>query len=141
MLNAHAVSHPQEFQASGAFTFKQRLVESLKANLKFYAIILATGLVIVIWMAIYNNLGPSALSATMVAAANTYGMLLIVVMLGYGLVEVPRIMWNNTNAASALKRLEYMFVTCAGRATGASCANRTCAGAAIQGSGARGAAL
>ena len=92
MLNAHAVSHPQEFQASGAFTFKQRLVESLKANLKFYAIILATGLVIVIWMAIYNNLGPSALSATMVAAANTYGMLLIVVMLGYGLVEVPRLL-------------------------------------------------
>ena len=56
MLNAHAVSHPQEFQASGAFTFKQRLVESLKANLKFYAIILANIVAIFLMRIVGKNL-------------------------------------------------------------------------------------
>ena len=72
----------QEFHAAGEFTFKTRLMHSLKANLKFYAVILVISTVIIVWMAISNSWGPTRLSGFLIAAANTYGMLLIVVMMG-----------------------------------------------------------
>lgn len=96
-----------EFYASGAFTFKDRMKDSLKSNLKFYAAILLLSTVIIVWMAISNSWGPSALSGFLMAAANTYGMLLIVVMMGYGLVEMPREIWIYTFPERALRRLEY----------------------------------
>jgi len=62
---------------------KARMMDSLRANLKFYAVIGVVGAIIIIWMAISNSWGPSALAGFLMTAANTYGMLLIVVMLGY----------------------------------------------------------
>lgn len=96
-----------EFYASGAFTFKERLKYSLRSNLKFYVVVLLLLVVFIVWMAISNSWGPTKLSGFLIAAANTYGMLLIVVMLGYGLVEAPRALWIKSDPRRALTRLEF----------------------------------
>ena len=37
-----------------------------------------------------------------VTASNTWGLFVLVLMLGYGLVEVPRCMWNNAKRGHKL---------------------------------------
>ena len=39
-----------------------------------------------------------------VTASNTWGLFLLVLLLGYGLVEVPRLVWNNTKHQYMLSR-------------------------------------
>ena len=41
------------------------------------------------------------------AAANAWGLLLSTVMLGYGLVEVPRGLWYDANVERCLRYLEF----------------------------------
>lgn len=39
-----------------------------------------------------------------VTASNTWGLFLLVLLLGYGLVEVPRLVWNNAKHQYMLSR-------------------------------------
>jgi hypothetical protein len=41
------------------------------------------------------------------AGANAWGLLLCTLMLGYGLVEVPRTLWKSANVAWSLKRMQF----------------------------------
>ncbi len=40
------------------------------------------------------------------AAANAWGLLLATIMLGYGLVDIPRKLWRTANAEVSLETLE-----------------------------------
>jgi hypothetical protein len=42
-----------------------------------------------------------------VAAANTWGLTLVIVLLGYSLVEIPKLLWRNGNQILVLKRYQY----------------------------------
>lgn len=44
------------------------------------------------------------LKAIASSASNTWGLLLLVLLLGYALVEVPRNLWNNANQSYILNR-------------------------------------
>lgn len=92
-----------EYHTAGHFTFKSRLWEAIKSNLKTYLII---GVVLVIagaGLVLTRGLSP----AFVVAAVNFYGMFLIVVMLGYGLVEVPMQIWRAADPVQALQSQEF----------------------------------
>ena len=39
-----------------------------------------------------------------VTASNTWGLFLLVLLLGYGLVEIPRLVWNNAKHQYMLNR-------------------------------------
>ena len=39
-----------------------------------------------------------------VTASNTWGLFLLVLLLGYGLVEIPRLVWNNAKPQYMLSR-------------------------------------
>lgn len=101
----------QEFYASGEFSFGARLCKSLKSNIKFYIVVVGLLAVFIIWMMISKSWGFNKLFGFMIACANTYGMLLIVLMLGYGLVEVPRMFWHLSLPKERLVRLEFQYVT------------------------------
>lgn len=47
------------------------------------------------------------LKAIASSASNTWGLFLLVLLLGYSLVEAPRNFWNNSNAS--LKLTQYYF--------------------------------
>ena len=38
-----------------------------------------------------------------ITASNTWGLFLLVLLLGYGLVEVPRTLWNNSKRGHLLQ--------------------------------------
>ena len=43
----------------------------------------------------------------LITAANTWGLFLLVLLLGYGLVEVPRNVWHAANLARATARTHF----------------------------------
>jgi len=92
-----------EYHTAGHFTFKSKLWEAVKSNIKTYLII---GLVLLIaGIGLYFTRGLSP--AFVLAAVNFYGMFLIVVMLGYGLVEVPMAIWRAADPVQALRSQEF----------------------------------
>ena len=42
-----------------------------------------------------------------VTASNTWGLFLLVLLLGFGLVEVPRSIWNSSKVAYTLSRTQF----------------------------------
>ena len=44
----------------------------------------------------------SQLKVLAITASNTWGLFLLVLLLGYGLVEVPRTLWNNSKKGGLL---------------------------------------
>eukprot|EP01133_Synstelium_polycarpum_P015434 gene15434-18303_t len=45
------------------------------------------------------------------SAANTWGLILVILLLGYGLVETPRSIWNQSFRQIGLKQLQFKAVT------------------------------
>ena len=99
-----------EFQAAGEFTFRARLLASLRANLRFYLVLVVLGVAFVIWVLSASSVQFGDLPSFALTLANTYGLCLIILMLGYGLVEVPRKLWRLSTPADALRRLEFKAV-------------------------------
>lgn len=97
----------QGYYEDGGFTVKQRICGSLRANLIFYAIAGVFLVLFLITVAVQASLSWDALLGFAVCLANTWGMFLLVLMLGYGLVEVPRSLWYKGNLLLRLKYAHY----------------------------------
>ena len=80
----------QYYEITGEFTRKDRFIASLKFNAKFYAIACIIFIGLLIFIAVENGLGWMDIVGVVVCIANTWGLFLGVVSLGYGLVEVAR---------------------------------------------------
>jgi hypothetical protein len=93
----------ESYMSAGDFTFGQKLKASLKEN----GIIYATGLAIFGGLFIYllasKRFGATELQEIAMAASNVWGMILLVVMLGYGLVDIPRFLWRRSDYDSTLR--------------------------------------
>ena len=92
---------------SGEFTWKKRLVFSLKSNLKYYAVVVALAVVFSIIIAATNGFTFGSLRGFLIALANVYGLLLIILLLGFGIVDVPRRLWQLSSLEGELRRLEF----------------------------------
>ena len=44
----------------------------------------------------------------LMAVGNTYGLLLVALLLGYGLVAVPRYLWRQSDPVTELRRVQIM---------------------------------
>jgi hypothetical protein len=65
------------------------------------------GVVVVIYMLATKSVTLNNLVPFVLTLANTWGLLNIILMLGYGLVEVPRMLWHESNPEQALRRLQF----------------------------------
>ena len=106
-FTAHAFRvplHLQEYSAAGQFTVRGKAWESVHQNLKFYAALAVCGIAFLIYLLAASGISASDLPAFVFTLATTFGLLNIVVMLGYGLVEVPRLVWRMSDPEAALRR-------------------------------------
>lgn len=70
----------------------------LKFNLIYYAVTILVGVVLLVIMLLQYNISSwNALLAVCIALGNAWGMFLLIVFMGYGLVEVPRSFWWRAN--------------------------------------------
>lgn len=90
----------QEYSASGSFSYKKRFIDSLKANFKFWIVMCCAGLIVIIWRMIVEKGSVDHVVGWLLAIANTYGLTLIVVLLGFGLAEAPRVIYRDCDPDS-----------------------------------------
>ncbi|XP_077286113.1 LMBR1 domain-containing protein 2 homolog isoform X3 [Arctopsyche grandis] len=88
----------QSYSKAGDFTIKGKLKSALIDNAIYYGSYLFICGVLLIYIALKPgvNLDGMKIKAIASSASNTWGLFLLILLLGYALVEVPRKLWNNS---------------------------------------------
>ena len=88
----------QSFTQAGEFTFRGKLKSALWDNMIYYASYLLIAIILIIYIAMKPDLHLDwdRTKAIAASASNTWGLFVLVLMLGYGLVEVPRSCWSRS---------------------------------------------
>lgn len=85
---------------------RSRMREAIRFNLRFYisaGVLLA---LLVVFVAVRKGVELGDILGLSMAMANAWGFLLMVLLLGYGLVEIPRQLWF---AANQDRRLRFYY--------------------------------
>eukprot|EP00340_Litonotus_pictus_P006678 CAMPEP_0170528058 /NCGR_PEP_ID=MMETSP0209-20121228/13556_1 /TAXON_ID=665100 ORGANISM="Litonotus pictus, Strain P1" /NCGR_SAMPLE_ID=MMETSP0209 /ASSEMBLY_ACC=CAM_ASM_000301 /LENGTH=257 /DNA_ID=CAMNT_0010819033 /DNA_START=20 /DNA_END=794 /DNA_ORIENTATION=+ len=96
-----------EYEMAGDFSFKDRLCTAIKRNLVFYAIALTLFLAFLGYLIVQKELNGENLVNFVIALTNAWGIFLIIFLNGFGLVSIPRKIFNYSNINLRLKKLEY----------------------------------
>lgn len=87
---------------SGKFSMGSRIRDGARRCSRTYALMAAAGVVGIGLLAAY--LHDLHVVPVLMALGNTYGLVLVVLLLGYGLVDVPRSWWRQASPESELRR-------------------------------------
>jgi len=98
----------QSFAFSAEFQLHRKLLASIIENIVLYAIMAVVGGIALVGLVIYilrynaTNADQIVLNFNMIlgvgqSLSNAYGLLLLILLLGYGIVEFPRYMWRQAN--------------------------------------------
>ncbi|KAJ8920064.1 hypothetical protein NQ315_011718 [Exocentrus adspersus] len=94
----------QSYIKAGDFTIKGKLKSALIDNAIYYGSYLLICGILLIYLALKPGIDMdwSKLKAIASSASNTWGLFLLVLLLGYALVEVPRRLWHSSNISYVL---------------------------------------
>lgn len=96
----------QSYARSGAFSRTGKMKTALIENAIYYGTYLLIFVSLLIYVVIHLKwkFTFSELQTVCITAANTWGLFLLVLLLGYGLVEIPRTYWLSSNQAYLLNK-------------------------------------
>ncbi|XP_037758568.1 G-protein coupled receptor-associated protein LMBRD2 isoform X2 [Chelonia mydas] len=96
----------QSYARSGGFSITGKIKTALIENAIYYGTYLLIFGAFLIYVAVNPNfnLQWNQLQTIGIAAANTWGLFLLVLLLGYGLVEIPRSHWNGAKKGYLLMK-------------------------------------
>ncbi|XP_075040409.1 G-protein coupled receptor-associated protein LMBRD2 [Mixophyes fleayi] len=96
----------QSYARSGGFSITGKIKTALIENAIYYGTYLLIFGALLIYVAVNPNfhLQWYQLQTIGIAAANTWGLFLLVLLLGYGLVEIPRSHWNGAKKGYLLMK-------------------------------------
>ncbi|XP_064487050.1 G-protein coupled receptor-associated protein LMBRD2B-like [Ornithodoros turicata] len=99
----------QSYSTAGDFNVTGKLRTALIENAIYYGSYLLIFAGLLVYVAIQPNMHLDAgkLKVICITASNTWGLFLLVLLLGYGLVEVPRSCWNNGRRGHVLRYLYF----------------------------------
>lgn len=80
----------QSYSMAGDFTRVDKLKSAIRANLIYYSSFGAIFTILLIYVFFKNGIDFANLKVIAISSSNTWGLFLLVVLLGYGLVELPR---------------------------------------------------
>uniref|UniRef100_A0A8C7C6S5 LMBR1 domain containing 2a n=1 Tax=Oncorhynchus kisutch TaxID=8019 RepID=A0A8C7C6S5_ONCKI len=88
----------QSYASSGGFSIPGKIKTALIENAIYYGTYLVIFCSLLIYLAVHPQwqLTWQGLQTISIAAANTWGLFLLVLLLGYGLVEIPCLYWNSS---------------------------------------------
>jgi len=99
----------QGYEAAGAFSWRGRVRESVRSNLRFYALLVSLIAAGVVWMlftgALSGGNGGLSLHGLAIALPNAFGLAVSILLLAYGLIETPRGLWNGADFPRRLREL------------------------------------
>ncbi|KAA0192597.1 LMBR1 domain-containing protein 2-B [Fasciolopsis buskii] len=96
----------RSFSTAGDFTTLAKLRTALIDNALYYASYLAIFVTALVYLLVKRaiRLDFGYLKVLVITAANTWGLFLVILFLGYGLVAVPRTLWTAGNPLISLRR-------------------------------------
>ncbi len=97
----------QEYEKAADFTVQNRIKRSLKINFYYYLIFLAILVAFIIYLIAKQQLTFVSLFALGIALSNAWGIFLIILLFGYGLVEVPKSFWKEANIENRMKYIQW----------------------------------
>jgi hypothetical protein len=92
---------------NGAFTFKQKMKKSLRMNGILFLIAGIIAVIGFIYLRAASSMSLDDISGLAIAASNAWGLLILVIMAGYGLVEFPRNLWNQSHLSRRREEVCY----------------------------------
>ncbi|KAF9108448.1 hypothetical protein BGX27_008344 [Mortierella sp. AM989] len=95
----------QEYTQSGEFTVMKRFRHAVRYNILYQLVVGSVALVGLVYVWYYQ--GPSNLRAYVMALSNSWGLVLVVIFMGYGMVDVPRRLWHKGDNARELRRISF----------------------------------
>ena len=96
----------QGYVRSGNLSFAKRIRDGIWDNILFYSICGGVGLIVVIYAIFGLHLSPEYLLTLVIPLANAYGLALLTLLMGYGLVEFPRGIWYHSDTKWLLSFIE-----------------------------------
>jgi hypothetical protein len=95
----------KSYEESDGFYFKEKAIKSIKENLIIYGIIFLVIIVISFYLMIADDKKIIDIIAIISSLANAVGILIVIILNGYGLVEIPRTFYKKSNYKIQLKYL------------------------------------
>ncbi|KAF9897311.1 hypothetical protein BX616_005820, partial [Lobosporangium transversale] len=95
----------QEYSQSGEFTVMKRFRHAIRYNIIYQLIIGSIALLGLIY--VWYSQGSSNLRAYIMALSNSWGLILVIIFMGYGMVDVPRRLWHKGDNERELKRIAF----------------------------------
>ena len=93
-----------EYVDSGYRTPKDRMIYSLKSNAQYYLIAVACGILGLVYILWQNGFHGASVKSLVMALAYCVGLIQAVLLLGHGLVSIPRQLFRNVG--TRLRRLQ-----------------------------------
>ncbi|EGC35389.1 hypothetical protein DICPUDRAFT_55212 [Dictyostelium purpureum] len=93
----------QSFSTAADFRLSERIKRSIKENIVLYTFMAIGGLIGVIVILSVKEMTPSSFLDFIMVLANVYGVVLIVITMGYGLIDVPRNLFRKGSHYSILR--------------------------------------
>ncbi|KAI7876330.1 LMBR1-domain-containing protein [Lichtheimia hyalospora FSU 10163] len=96
----------QAYVNTGDFGFTNRLKSAVRVNLQFYSIYIVIGFIGLIYLVFGSGYTTrEKIQGFVMAMANSWGLFLVIMFMGYGLVAVPRRLWFTGNPQKHLNQL------------------------------------
>ncbi len=96
----------QGYCTSGSFTPGKRFKDGVMENVWFYAAIVVPAIPFVLYAIFGLGIPVSKLLDLAIPGMNSYGLILLVLLMSYGLVEIPRSLWFESSVEWKLRYLE-----------------------------------
>ncbi|GAB1320512.1 hypothetical protein MFIFM68171_10722 [Madurella fahalii] len=95
-----------EYSDSGCREPKAKVLDSLRANAQYYAIVFGSGALVLVYVLISYGHFSDSLKSTAMALAYCWGLVLAIYLMGHGLVAIPRRLFRNANISGRLRRIQ-----------------------------------
>lgn len=95
-----------EYSDAGYREPKDRLIYSLHQNAQYYAIVVGSGVIGLVYFIISHGFNFASLKGLIMALAYCWGLVLAIYLMGHGLVAIPRNLIKNASASGRLRRLQ-----------------------------------
>ncbi|KAJ8123837.1 hypothetical protein ONZ43_g300 [Nemania bipapillata] len=95
-----------EYSDAGYREPKDRLIYSLHQNAQYYAIVLGSGILGLVYFFISYEPSFTSVKGLIMALAYCWGLVLAIYLMGHGLVAIPRNLIRNASASWRLRRLQ-----------------------------------
>lgn len=98
----------QEYYRSGSFTTRNKINDSIRANLKFQLVVGSIGIVGLVYFFVKFGFKFSIFKSLLIALSHTYSLVLSLWLMSHGLVNIPRRRFHNSLNLS--KQLEVLYL-------------------------------